>query len=299
MPSVREILQDVAEGRLDPQTAAQLLEASPEHAPQASASTAPPGPSAPFSGPRAPTGSAPHAPAGGTGGDDTAARPSSPVTSDLSTAVEVSRLALRLASYKVRLVADPSVATLVVDGPHSLHSEGQTLVLTGEPSGRLADGAYVMRNPGPSWRDLTTWFRAWDERVVTVRVRPDLPVEVDLTAGSLHSDGAALVKVRVAAGSAKVLAATAPLDLLVQAGSASIEARPTSGVWRLRAESGSLNLRLAPDSDVRLRAEAQMGKVSGLGSTGDLVLGAGTARADLEVVMGQAAVLVAAPAGAR
>jgi hypothetical protein len=197
-----------------------------------------------------------------------------------------------VASYSVRLVADPQVATVVVDGPHSLHQEGATLVLTGEPSGRLADGAYVMRNPGPTWRDLTTWFRSWDERVVRIRLRPGLPVDVDVSAGSLHSDGAALATARVAAGTAKILGATHPLDLLMQAGSASVEARPTSGTWRLRTESGQLNLRLAPDSDVRLHAETQLGKVAGLPSSQDLTLGTGAARLDLEVVMGSAAVLV-------
>ena len=82
----------------------------------------------------------------------------------------------------------------------------------------------------------------------------------------------------------------------MQAGQATIKGAIKTGRSRIRAESGSLNIELADDSNVTVKGEAQLGKVSwtgghdGLGD--EVVMGNGSARLDVEVVMGYAQVRV-------
>jgi hypothetical protein len=203
---------------------------------------------------------------------------------------EVARLVVRGLSRSVHLIADPTVTTVSVDGPHSVHRDGSTLVVSGEVE-RLfpGDEAFSLLSSG-RWRELLPRTQS-----MTVRARPDLPVEVEVTAGSLTSeDMRALQRVRVTAGSAKVKGATEPIDVLVQAGSVDLTLQPTHGSSRVRCESGSVKLRLAKGSDVRLTTDVQLGKLTVHPPTfarGDEVLvGTGTATLSLEVVMGSALV---------
>ncbi len=105
-----------------------------------------------------------------------------------------------------------------------------------------------------------------------------------------------LGKVRVTAGGAKLLDVEEINDVLIQAGQATIKGAITTGRSRIRAESGSLYIELADDSNVTVKGEAQLGKVSwsgghnGLGD--EVVMGNGSARLDVEVVMGHAQVRV-------
>ena len=105
-----------------------------------------------------------------------------------------------------------------------------------------------------------------------------------------------LGKVRVTAGGAKLLDVTEANDVLVQAGSATIKGAISSGRNRIRAESGSLSITLADDSNVTVTGEAQLGKVSWAGghsgAVDEVVMGNGSAKLDVKVVMGSATVRV-------
>lgn len=254
---ITTILEDVAAGRVDPVTAARLLDEA-------------------------------RGPAGTTSGGTAEAPPPA--------VQEVTRVSIRAVSRSLRLVGDPTVTTIAVDGPHVVRREGATLVVTGEGERFPTDEAFSLITSG-RWRD---WLSR--HQTMTVRVRPDLAVSVEVTAGSLTADGArALDHVRVTAGSAKISGVTVPVDLLVQAGSVELGMVATHGRSRVRCESGSLKLRLAPGSDVRVRTDVQLGKVSvtppshatgGDKERREIVVGKGTAELDLGVVMGSAQVEV-------
>ena len=105
-----------------------------------------------------------------------------------------------------------------------------------------------------------------------------------------------LGKVRVTAGGAKLLDVGEINDALIQAGQATISGAITTGRNRIRAESGSLSITLADHSNVTIKGDAQLGKVSWTGGhngAGDeVVMGNGSAKLDIEVVMGHAQVRV-------
>ena len=83
-------------------------------------------------------------------------------------------------------------------------------------------------------------------------------------------------------------------DVLVQAGSASIRGDLATGRSRIRCESGSLDIELGDRSNVTVRTDVQLGRVSWTGTDNDnvdeVVLGNGAARLDVGVVMGWATI---------
>ncbi len=253
---MRSLLEDVAAGRISPEEAAKRLE---DATPEAEADEA---------------------------AADQEQPPSHPDTA---------RVLVRSMSRHVDLIGDPSVATVKIDGPHVLRREGDTLHVLDEERFSTRD-AFVFVQSG-RWRELGDWFSTVRNQQLTVRVNPDLPVGIELTAGALTATAVrALDHVRVTAGSVRVSGVTVPLDLLVQAGSASVQLEQTGGASRFRVESGSLKLALAPTSDVRITTEEQLGKVTFHPQRhrqgDDIVVGAGAGTMAIEVVMGSAQVSV-------
>ncbi|MGH8825083.1 MAG: hypothetical protein ACRDVN_11465 [Jiangellaceae bacterium] len=273
--STREILEDVAAGRLDPAEASRQLDAATgdtadHQAPPTSAAAA---------------------------ADEAPSRPAAtPAVPDIE------RVLVRATSRRVRVVGDPSVATYAVDGPHHVRREGGTLIVAGEVDPIPTDDAFTLLSGG-RWREVADRVQhgLGQALELRVRVRPDLPVGVEVIAGSLHVEGAkAIDHVRVTAGSLRVRGVESPFDLLVQAGSAQVEALLDRGRSRLRCESGSLQLTLLPGSDVRVRSDVQLGRFvtdperQGRDRNRDFVVGTGAAEVDVEVVMGSATVKAAA-----
>ena len=122
-------------------------------------------------------------------------------------------------------------------------------------------------------------------------------VDVEVTAGSLNTERVPhLGKVRVTAGAAKLLDVAEINDALVQAGQATIKGSSKTGRNRVRAESGTLSISLDDESNVTVTGEAQLGNISwsgGHSGAGDeVVMGTGSAKLDIEVVMGHAQVRV-------
>lgn len=257
--SAREILEQVAAGRLDPTEAARLLDQI----------------------------------------DDAKAQPTADngATGRAVTAPEITRVQVRGTSRRVRIVGDPTVATVAVDGQHTVRRDGSTLHVAGESEIVPTDGAFTLL-AGGRWREVADRFQNVGQALeLRVRVRPDLAVGAEVIAGSLQVDDVpALDHVRVTAGSLRVRGLHGPIDLLVQAGSAQVETRQVGGHSRMRCESGSLQLDLLDGSDVRVRADVQLGRFvteperRGRDRNRDVVVGTGAAEVDIEVVMGNVTV---------
>jgi len=257
---LRDLLTEVAEGRLDPAEASRRLNQPPTEP------TAPPG------------------------AHSTAAAP--PTAADT-----VRRVSVSATGRSVRLVADPTVATVSVEGQHALRQDGDTLHIGPAPS----SGAGEYRQEGRG--GLSRWLSGasvWGS-LLTVRVNPDLPVEAEVMAGSLRVNGLrAPLTANVTAGSLVGVDCTGPLTIAVRAGSARLDVRP-SGVSTVRIESGSVDLWVQPGSDVVVRARVDLGELKVTRSDGsqrrvapdgvdEVTVGAGLARLDVDVTMGSAKV---------
>jgi hypothetical protein len=213
----------------------------------------------------------------------------------------VERISVRAVGRRVRIVGETSVATLSADGPHVLRRNGTTLEVSSDGEiGPSLDGFSILRGVPRSLEDIRALGLG---KELLLRVNPALEVDVEVTAGQLSTERVPhLGKVRVTAGGAKLLDVTAVNDVLVQAGSATIKGTITNGRHRVRVESGSLSITLGDDSNVTVKSDAQLGRVSWAGGhsgAGDeVVMGHGNARLDVEVVMGHAQVRVGSDAAA-
>lgn len=206
----------------------------------------------------------------------------------------VERITVRAVGRRVRILGETSVATLSADGPHVLRRNGPVLEVSSDGEiGASLDGFSILRAP----RNLDEFRSLGLGKELFLRVNPNVVVDVEVTAGSLNTERVPhLGKVRVTAGGAKLLDVEEINDALVQAGQATIKGSIRTGRSRVRAESGSLNIQLADDSNVTVKGDAQLGKVSWSGGhTGggdEVVMGNGSASLQVEVVMGHAQVRV-------
>lgn len=204
----------------------------------------------------------------------------------------VDRISVRAVGRRVRIVGDAGVATASAEGPHVLRRNGSVLEVTSDGElGPSMDGFSILRPP----RSLDDIRAMGLGKELYLRVNPSIIVDVEVTAGHLTcTDLPYLGKVRVTAGGAELSGVAEVNDALVQAGSASVSGSITTGRSRVRVESGQLTVDLADDSNVTVRGEAQLGKVSWSGAhTGpidEVVLGNGSARLDVGVVMGWASI---------
>lgn len=204
----------------------------------------------------------------------------------------VTRISVRAVGRRVRIIGETTVATISADGPHVLRRNGSVLEVSSDGEiGSSLDGFSILRAP----RNLEEFRALGLGKELLIKVNPNIVVDVEVTAGSLNTERVPhLGKVRVTAGGAKLLDVREINDALVQAGSATIKGAISSGRSRVRAESGSLSLHLADDSNVTITADAQLGKVSWSGAhqgnVDEVVMGNGSAKLEIEVVMGHAQV---------
>lgn len=203
----------------------------------------------------------------------------------------VERISVRVVGRRVRIIGDSSVATAAAEGPHVLRRNGSVLEVSSDGEvGPNLEGFSILRLP-QNMDDLRSLGLG---KELVLRVNPTIALDVEVTAGSLScTDVPFLGKVRVTAGSAELTGASELNDVLVQAGSATVRGAITSGRSRVRVESGQLTVELADSSNVTVHADAQLGKVTWAGSTQSLdevVLGNGSARLDVGVVMGWATI---------
>jgi hypothetical protein len=209
--------------------------------------------------------------------------------SDVVVPSGVRRVTIRAIGRRVRLVGEPAVTGVAVDGPHVIKRDGDTLAINSEGDmGVSIDGLNLLRNP----TDLKSHVNGLAKEL-WIRVNPMLQVEIEVTGGSVTAERLpGLSRVRVTAGTAKVTDVDGPIDVLVQAGTATLDAQITKGRSRVRVESGSANVTLRRGSDVRVHTEAQLGRVSWTGAVSgqskDVEIGRGRAALDVEVLVGSA-----------
>jgi hypothetical protein len=207
----------------------------------------------------------------------------------------VERISVRAVGRRVRILGETSVATLSADGPHVLRRNGSVLEVSSDGElGASLDGFSILRSAPRSLDDFRSLGLG---KELFLRVNPNVIIDVEVTAGSLNTEQVPhLGKVRVTAGAAKLLDVAEINDALIQAGQATIKGTIKTGRNRVRAESGTLSITLADDSDVTVSGEAQLGKISWAGGhsgAGDeVVMGSGSAKLDIEVVMGHAQIRV-------
>jgi hypothetical protein len=169
----------------------------------------------------------------------------------------VKRLAIRARAVRLVVHADPSVDTAIAEGPHRISHEGEALVVHSD----LSAGEYTAEAPRSMF---TTWLQNMNRagETLTVRVNPDLPLEVLNIAGSLELTGVhGGASIGVEAGSAKLLGGSGPLNLNVASGSADVEWRFT-GESLVNTDLGSARVSVLPGSDVSITAEAALGQSS-------------------------------------
>ena len=278
MSELHRLLQEVAEGRLSPDQAAHLLDDEVPARTPAEGSVA--------------NDAEPHSPT-------SAAAASSPASGP------VTRLALRVSARGVRLIADPTVATVHVEGgPHRIRQDGSTLRVEADtlPPADDGDESYSLTESSSQWR---RWLnRRGVANTVIVRANPTLPVEVAVDAGALDVTGwRAPLTFSVNAGAVKATDCHGLVDGVIRAGSAKLTVLLPAGQSRLRAEAGSIDLRLIPGSNVTIHARAELGSIAVADSLGgakvagngraETVCGDGTGNLDLFVTMGSAKVLTA------
>ncbi|MGL4832713.1 MAG: hypothetical protein ACRCWS_09115, partial [Propionibacteriaceae bacterium] len=200
----------------------------------------------------------------------------------------IDRISVHAVGRRVRIIGDYSVATVVAEGPHVLRRNGSILDVSSDGEiGPSLDGFSMLRPPR-SLDDLRSMSLG---KELFLRVNPGVIVDAEVTAGSLTCDKVAyLGKVRVTAGATKITGVAEINDALIQAGQASISGSIRTGRSRLRVESGNANITLDEHSNVTVRAEAQLGRIHWVGQPqmDEMVLGNGSARFDIGVVMGNA-----------
>jgi hypothetical protein len=309
MTSLRDILTAVREGRLDPAEAARRLDETAGDEAGSSPATDDGNDAAPSAGaassrgsvwadatddvsPRTAAASAgTRAGQAATGGPPAAARTSS-AGGTLVDERETTELRVHSMMRRVRIIGDPTVSTVSIDGGHELRREGTVLIC--ESNRQLPFGDQFEFSPMglDRFRLHLLGKRLTLTDDISIRVNPAIDVDVEVTAGPVMVDGVGRLRARVTAGSLKVDEVLGPIDLHVVGGTAKIDTRLGPGTHRVRCESGSVALTLRAGSDVRVRSDAQFGRVALNGgqsagpSPAEIVLGNGAGRLDAEVVMG-------------
>lgn len=309
MNTMASILEDLAAGRIDAAEAARRIDRLNDEP----TSPAPPAAPRPTEAWAAAT-DRPQHPGGGGERFDPAPPPVDPASPPVDPAPEaesqvppskpvntggVERISVRAVGRRVRILGETAVATLSADGPHVLRRNGSVLEVSSDGEiGPSLDGFSILRGAPRNLEDLRALGLG---KELLLRVNPSIVVDVEVTAGSLHTERVPhLGKIRVTAGSAKLLDVTQINDALIQAGSATIKGAVSVGRSRIRAESGSLAITLADDSNVTVTGESQLGRISWSGghsgAVDEVVMGNGSAKLEVQVVMGHAQVRVGSDA---
>lgn len=204
----------------------------------------------------------------------------------------VERLVLRSVGRRVRLIGDPKVPTISVDGPHTLRRQGVTIEVNTEGELGLNLDSFSVIRPPRSVEDLRVLGLG---KELVIRVNPAIPVDAEVTGSKLTTvEVPYLGKIRVSAGAASLSGVVEINDALMQAGSASLSGPLSSGRSQVRVESGNLSVHLTAGANVTIRATTQLGRVSWPGDLSgeidEFVVGNGSAKLELGVVMGRAVV---------
>src|SRR5207244_3518286 len=114
-----------------------------------------------------------------------------------------------------RVLGDLSVLEAIAEGPHRARREGDELVIESESVDEMASHFNFSRSDRP-WRSFA---RGAKHIPLTVRMHPDLPLEVDLAAGTLSVRGVrGPILAEVSAGTVRIDDFESPIDVAVASG---------------------------------------------------------------------------------
>lgn len=222
-----------------------------------------------------------------------AEEPSSQQGSDQPRTGGLTRVSITAVGRRVKVVADPSISTLTVEGPHVLRRNGTVMEISSTGDFGPSFSGFSLIRPPRSLDDLRD-IGLGKELLVTVN--PRLAVDVELTTGGLRTtDVPRLGRIRVTGVACSLEGVNEVSDLLMQAGAVTVEGPINTGRSKLRVESGSLTLVLTAGANVTIRGEAKLGRINWPGDgegVDEFVVGNGSARIDIGVVMGMATVKV-------
>ncbi len=192
------------------------------------------------------------------------------------------------------VVADPSVAAAVAEGPHRARLDGDTLVIEHVPF--QEDDTFTFGMAGRRV-EINGFDFTGGRRRMKVRMNPDLPLTASVQAGSFRVDGVhGPINAEVQAGSCIVNDFRGPINVIAQAGSVTASGRIESGDSKIRCEMGSVRVSLDKQSSVKITARTTLGKVSIDGESGEfgvsgqgmkaVTIGGGTGTLDIDGTMG-------------
>ena len=216
------------------------------------------------------------------GGDD--------LERSVDVATDLDRVRVNCSGRRIRLVGDRSISGLQIEGKHPRRRIGR-VVEVGIDGHLAPDLGVLKRFRLPA--DMDGVKDLGLGREVTVRVHPDLPVDIELSGGSLRASGVERFgRLRVTAGVTEIDGVHQIEDGLFQAGNGSITGRIDTGRSQIRVESGNLSIKLAGGSNVSVRGKAHTGMISWPegGEVDEYVVGNGSARLDLTCLVGRIAV---------
>lgn len=203
----------------------------------------------------------------------------------------LTRVSVTAVGRRVRIEGDSSVSTLTIDGPHVLRRVGTVMEVNS--SGEIGpnfQGFSLIRPP----RNLDDLRDIGLGKELVLKVNPKLIVDAEVTTGGLRTVGVPrLGRIRVTAGGSTLEDVEEIEDLLSQAGGISVSGPISQGRSRLKVESGTLNVHLTRGSNVTIRGEARLGRISwpdGNDKVDEYIVGNGSARLDIAVTMGMATV---------
>jgi hypothetical protein len=205
------------------------------------------------------------------------------------------RIRLRAVGRRVRVIGEPFLTTLSVEGPHVLEQQGDSYLVTSD--GELVPSLDKFQLRVPSVREVQE--RLIDlTRELVVRVNPKLPLELDITAGSLTVERVPrITSLEMTAGSAHVRDITGPIDVHLQGGSITLEGPVSRGDSLVKIEQGQLNLHLTDGASVQVILDNNLSRVIWNGESGGAatrVVGGGDASLKIESVMANVVVKEAA-----
>ncbi len=291
------VLRRVAAGELSPEDALHALGSTPGAEPVEPATTPAPAEQPIYGTP--PTQPAPSWAAAGSSA--TAATPENghAVSDRAPTTVR-----LKTSYRSIQVITDPSVARLHVSGDHTVQQDGDALVITtsgpldDDQSGQGGQSGVAGATGRFSFSDLPrtfAWARAWRDHQLTVRINPELALDLDVIGTDLKITGPVrALKAHVVASSIRAERLHGPVDLEAFSSSVKLKGAPTESS-RIQAESSSVRLSLTSESDLRISARNRMGKLVLLdqpasslafeGESNEVTVGGGRHQLALEAVM--------------
>lgn len=185
------------------------------------------------------------------------------------------------------IIGDPTVATVVAEGPHKARQEGDTMLID---QSVLSDDGNTFEFNRPYARVSIPGFEF--NRNLIVRMNPALALHSRVQAGNVRIQGVkGPITSDVQAGNSIVEGFAGPVDLAVAAGNIEARGRLDGGTSSIKCQMGEVNVTLDRTSNVRIIARTTMGDIK-LEGLKDNVLGSGTGSLDISCTMGDVKVSV-------